>query len=264
MPSYEPWDAGPRREHHCGATASAKGRCCRSCTRCRRRSAHVPRRRCAWWRTRSTSRAPKCTASSPSTMTSAARRPGGTCSSSAGRKPARRRAATRWPRAPRRGSASRSATPRRTAASRSSRSIASASAPRRRPPCSTAAWWGGSTQTRLDRSAGGGAAMTLRVFIPRDAGARRGRRRRGRGGVAQRPPSAAVPTSRSCAPARAGFTGWSRWSRSRRRRAASAYGPVDAGRCRRPARCGALHWRRSIRCASGRPRRFPGSSGRRG
>ena len=72
------------------------------------------------------------------------------------------------------------------------------------------------------------AAMTTRIFVPRDAAARAvgadkvaaAHRRRGR--------NAAASTSRSCAPARAACSGWSRWSRSRRRRAASPIGPVTA------------------------------------
>ena len=43
-------------------------------------------------------------------------------------------------------------------------------------------------------------------------------------------------TSRSCATARAACSGSSRWSRSRRRRAAIAYGPVEPQRRRRPVR----------------------------
>ena len=51
-------------------------------------------------------RAPKSTASSPSTTTSAGRRQGGMCSSCAVRKPARRPAPMPWPHMPRRGSES--------------------------------------------------------------------------------------------------------------------------------------------------------------
>ena len=71
------------------------------------------------------------------------------------------------------------------------------------------------------RAGRGGAAMTLRIFIPRDAGAVAvGADEVApvlRAGGWQR----AASPSRSSAPARAGCIGWSRWSRSRRRRAAS-------------------------------------------
>ena len=62
--------------------------------------------------------------------------------------------------------------------------------------------------------ASGGSAMTLRVFIPGDAGAVAV----GADEVADALRAAAVTRgisrSRSCAPARADFIGWSRWSRS--------------------------------------------------
>ena len=66
-----------------------------------------------------------------------------------------------------------------------------------------------------------GAAMTLRIFMSRDAGAVASAPTRSPPRSA-RPPRASASTSRSSAPARAGSTGWSRWSRSGRRTAASA------------------------------------------
>ena len=57
---------------------------------------HPGSRRCRPWPAPSTCRAPKCTASSPSTTTSAASRPAATSSRCAGPKPARRWAARRW------------------------------------------------------------------------------------------------------------------------------------------------------------------------
>ncbi len=67
----------------------------------------------------------------------------------------------------------------------------------------------------------GGAAMTMRIFIPARCRRGRGRRRRRRAGAANRPRRSAAWRSRSSATARAGCSGWSRWSRSRRRAAAS-------------------------------------------
>ena len=61
----------------------------------------------------------------------------------------------------------------------------------------------------------------------------RRRRRRGRRRDRERRRAARHRRSRSSAPARAGSTGWSRWSRSRPPPGRIAYGPVDARRCRR-------------------------------
>ena len=63
--------------------------------------------------------------------------------------------------------------------------------------------------------------MTMRIFVPRDAGAlapSAPTRSRPRSCEARR---RGASTSRSCATARAACSGWSRWSRSRRRQAAS-------------------------------------------
>ena len=65
-----------------------------------------------------------------------------------------------------------------------------------------------------------------------------------------RPPASAASPSRSSEPARAGCIGWSRWSRSQRRKGRVAFGPVteadvavrarrdDRRRCRMPLRLG--------------------------
>ena len=78
-----------------------------------------------------------------------------------------------------------------------------------------------------------------------------------------RPPRSAASPSRSSAPARAGSFGSSRWSRSRRRKAASPIGPVDA-RLTSPvrARCDGLPTAAHRAAARRRPTRFPGSSAR--
>ena len=73
--------------------------------------------------------------------------------------------------------------------------------------------------------------MTMRIFVSRDAGAVAV----GADEVAlalERPPANAASPSRSSGPARAGSIGSSRWSRSRRRKVASAFGPLTAADAR--------------------------------
>ena len=98
--------------------------------------------------------------------------------------------------------------------------------------------------------------MTIRIFVPRDAGA-----------VAVGADEVALALEQAAdkrgltieivAPARAACTGWSRWSRSRRRRAASPTARSTA------ADVGVLldamaARRRRIRCGSASPTKSPG------
>ena len=171
----------------------ATARCCRSCTRCRTTFGYVDRGRRAADRRGAQPLARR----GPRRRHLLSRLPpragrAGTCSSSAAPRPARRWAATRWPRAPRRGSASRCGETTR----------------RRRVTlepvyclglCATApsAMLDGRLVGRLDdaaarRAAGGGAAMTVarlhsRAMPPRSRSAptrSRRRSRRGRRGAA--------------------------------------------------------------------------------
>ena len=129
------------------------------------------------------------------------------------------------------GSASIRRRPRPTAASRWSRSIASAFAPvapaamldgtRRRPARRQAA----------RRAARGGAAMSAaRIYVPaRCRGASRSAPTRSRATIRGR--AAQAQCRRRDRPHRLArpATGWSRWSKSRRRQGRVAYGPVAAG-----------------------------------
>ena len=107
--------------------------------------------------------------------------------------------------------------------------------------------------------------MTTRIFVParcRRAGARRRRGRRGdrRRELAARGVDAqdrAQRLARRC-------SGWSRWSRSRRRQGRIAYGPVSADGRRRRCSTPASSTAARIRWRSGRPRRSRSSPGRRG
>ena len=100
--------------------------------------------------------------------------------------------------------------------------------------------------------------MSARVFVPGDAAARCGRRRRGgRGDRAPRPTRARRRRrdrpQRLARPA----TGSSRWSRSRRRRAASPMARSTADDVAGPVRRRVSRRRRASRCASGRPEEIP-------
>ena len=64
-------ERGANRANHREHQRPLKGRCCRSCMRCSRVRLHRPGGACRSSPRRSTSRAPKSTASSPSIMTSA-------------------------------------------------------------------------------------------------------------------------------------------------------------------------------------------------
>ena len=212
----------------------------------------------------STCRAPRCMASSPSTTTSAARRPAGTSSSSAGPRPARRSAATRSPHARRRSSASRSARPRPTAASPRAGLLPR---PLRHGP---SAMIDGRVVGRLDdanarraprgvrrddASPSSSRAMPARVAVGADevAAAIAGRRRPAR-----------RSTSRSCATARAaclaGAAGRGRDADGPHRlRPGDRRRDVDSAARRR-----LCSGRRAIRCVSAPPRRSRSSSARRG
>ena len=90
--------------------------------------------------------------------------------------------------------------------------------------CSTASRSAGSTTAVDRRHRARGRPMTHAHLRPARCRGPRRRRRRGRGRDRSTRPAPAASTSRSCAPARAACSGWSRWSRSRRRAAASPTG----------------------------------------
>ena len=213
---------------------------------------------CRWSPRRSTCRAPKCTASSPSTTISApspagrhvlklcraeaCQSMGGEALAARGRSGARHRLA----RHDRDGAVTLEpvylSRPLRLRARRDARRRARRPA-RRRPPRRARRRRRGD-----DRPASSFPAMPARSPLGADEVARALR--------AEARPRAAS-TSRSSATARAASTGSSRWSRSRRPPGRIAYGPVDAERRREPVRCRLARRRRRMRCASAAPRTIP-------
>ena len=107
--------------------------------------------------------------------------------------------------------------------------------------CAPAAMLDGEVHGRLNEAGvrallrgAGRDEVSATVWVPRDTSAALGRRRARRARDPSSKPSAAVRPSRSAATARAGCTGWSRWSKSRPRAAAS---PTARSRPRMSIHC---------------------------